>query len=442
MKLSPGNRPAAAAMACLALSVAFAAQASADRPRGSYQWAAPDQVRPALCAGRCSFGPAPTRAHTSNVIFLNRCADDCVVTPGAEDSRQNTSIVPQQTSVIAPFPHGDDAWDEVVSCVREIYAPFDIVITDVDPGSQSHFEAIVAGSPQDVQQPASVGGVAPFNCGVIDNAITYSFAEVYEDMRALCETVAQETAHAFGLDHSLLCEDPMTYLTGCGEKTFRDVDAECGEDEPRECWCGGTTQNSYAHIAAEFNAVPPSPPSVAIVQPQAGDEVDPGFAIVVAAEDDVALASVAVYLDGVLVAEDAGGEAGPYGFGAPVQLPSGEFELRAVATDHRGDQSEHVIMVSLAACTSDDACGDDQVCTAGVCADEPDDAGGGGGCRAAAGGNPLSAALLLAGLLGAWLPHVRRRAAPGRAPARSRWPAAGSPGSRSGSSARSRPPRR
>lgn len=416
MKLPGGNRPVLAAMACSALSLALAAQAHADRPRGSYQWAAPDQVR-----------PATARAHTSNIIFLNRCAGDCVVTPGPEDSRQNTSIVPQHTSVIPPFPYGDDAWNEVVSCVREIYAPFDIVITDVDPGSQSHFEAIVAGWPEDVDQPASVGGVAPFNCGVIDNAITYSFAEVYDDMRSLCETVAQETAHAFGLDHAFLCEDPMTYLTDCGEKSFRDVDAACGEDEPRECMCGGFTQNSYAHIAAEFNAVPPTPPSVAIMQPQAGDEVDPGFAIVVAAEDDVALASVAVYLDGVLIAEDAGADAGPYGFAAPVQLASGELELRAVATDHRGDQSEHVILVSRPPCAGDDSCGDGQVCTAGACVDEPGDTGGdeeadegGGGCRAAAGDNRLSAALLLAGLLGAWLPRARRPGARGRAPARSR----------------------
>ncbi len=427
MKVFFGNRSALAALAGSALSLALAAQAHADRPRGTYQWAGPDQVP-----------PKTARSHTSNIIFLNRCADDCVVTPGQEDSRQNRSIVPQQTSVIPAFGHGDEAWNAVVSCVREIYAPFDIVVTDVDPGSQSHFEAIVAGSPHHVQQSDAVGGVAPFNCGVIDNAMTYSFAEVYDDMRALCETVAQETAHAFGLDHEYLCEDPMTYLNGCGEKSFRDVDAECGEDEPRECMCDGFTQNSYARIAAEFNSVPLTPPSVSIVQPQAGDEVEPGFAIVVAAEDDVAVASVAVYLGGALVAEDAGIDAGPYGFGAPVQLPSGDFELRAVATDDRGTESEHVIVVSRTACSSDDACGDGQVCVAGACANEPGgaappDEDGGGGCSAANGGGLLSAGLLLAGLLGAWLPHARRRGAPAPAPRRSRWPVSGSRGSRTGS---------
>ena len=431
MKVYFGTRSALAALAGSVLSL-LAAQAHADRPRGSYQWARPDQIR-----------PRTARAHTSNVIFLNRCAGDCVMTPGQEDSRQNTSIVPQKTSVVPAFAHGDEAWNQVVSCVREIYAPFDVVITDVDPGSQSHFEAIVAGSPQHVQQPHDVGGVAPFNCGVIDNAITYSFAEVYDDMRALCETVAQETAHAFGLDHEYLCEDPMTYLGGCGDKSFRDVNAECGEDEPRECMCGGTTQNSYARIAGEFNTEPPTPPSVSIVQPEAGDEVEPGFAIVVAAEDDAALTSIEVFVDGVLVAEDAGLEAGPYDFSAPVQLPSGDFELRAVATDDRGTESEHVIVVSRTACSSDDACGDGQVCVAGACtrgsSDSDDDDGG--GCSTAGNGG-LSAGLLLAGLLGAWVPHARRRSARAPARARSRSPASGSRGSRSGSSARSHRSRR
>jgi hypothetical protein len=418
MKVHFANRSALAALAGSLLWLALAAQAHADRPRGTYKWAAPDQIQARVA-----------RAHASNIIFLNRCADGCVVTPGPEDSRQNTSIVPQETSVIPAFGHGDEAWSYLVSCVREIYAPFDIVITDVDPGSQSHFEAIVAGSPEDVQQPHDVGGVAPFSCGVIDNAMTYSFAAVYDDMRWLCETVAHETAHAFGLDHEYLCEDPMTYLDGCGEKSFRDVDAPCGEDGPRECLCGGATQNSYARIAAEFNTLPPTPPSVSIVQPQTGDEVEPGFAIVVEAEDDVALASIDVYLDGALMAEETGLVAGPYGFSAPAQLPSGDFELRAVATDDRGTESEHVIVVSRTSCSGDDGCSDGQICAGGTCTEgsrETDD----GGCSSAAGGGGLSAGLLLAGLLGAWLSHARRRGARMPARARSRWPASGSRGSR------------
>src|SRR6185503_16308159 len=98
------------------------------------------------------------------------------------------------------------------------------------------------------------GGVSPFSCGVINNAITFSFANIYQGyIPEICWTVAQESAHAFGLDHEYLCEDPMTYRYDCDDrKWFRDVDAPCGEYGGRECSCGGQTQNSFASIRAEF----------------------------------------------------------------------------------------------------------------------------------------------------------------------------------------------
>ena len=64
-------------------------------------------------------------------------------------------------------------------------------------------------------------------------------------LQSLCETVTQEVAHAFTLDHELLCEDPMTYLDGCGAKSFQNVLAPCGEYEERPCSCGDPAgQNS------------------------------------------------------------------------------------------------------------------------------------------------------------------------------------------------------
>jgi hypothetical protein len=112
--------------------------------------------------------------------------------------------------------------------------------------------------------PFGVGGVAPFTCGLIPTAVVYAFADVYGgDNQGICETVAQEVSHAFGLDHEFLCEDPMTYLSGCGAKTFQDQAASCGEFEPRECSCGGSSQNSVQQMlqtigASDGTVVPPS----------------------------------------------------------------------------------------------------------------------------------------------------------------------------------------
>jgi hypothetical protein len=239
---------------CLGLAftsaAAFATAAEAEqRPRATYRWVDPSLV-----------DVAEPQAPSSNVIFLNRCEGGCTVWPGWDDSRTDSSSLVSQAVDIDSFAHGDAAWDSIVSCVRSMYEPFGVVVTDVDPGGTPHFEAIVAGRPEDIGA-SGIGGVSPFACGVIDNAITYSFANIYGSAQDICETVAQETAHAFGLEHVYLCEDPMSWLTGCGPRSFRDVEAPCGESAPRSCECGGATQNSYRSLLREFDAAQATPPA-------------------------------------------------------------------------------------------------------------------------------------------------------------------------------------
>jgi MYXO-CTERM domain-containing protein len=324
---------------------------------------------------------AQPQDHTSNIIYLNRCAGGCTVTGGWDDSREDRSSIVGGTSVVSEFEHGDAAWDAVLRCVALQYEPFDIVITDQDPGpSVEHFEAIVAGSPNEIGMDGGVGGVSPFGCGIINNAITFSFANIYSSTRDICETVAQETAHAFGLEHEFLCEDPMTYLTGCGEKAFKDIDAECGEFSARECYCGGTRQNSYQALIGHFDAGRPTPPEINIVKPLADALVQPGFVVEVDARDNIGVASVAVYMAGQLLSESS---IPPFVFNAPAGLAEGPLAIRVVATDNRGEVSEKTINVVLGAPCTQDSCGDGQVCHGGQCIDGPDSPGGlGSACTA------------------------------------------------------------
>ncbi len=248
---------------CLGLSLACVARtAQADTPPPTYRWVAPSHL-----------DLAETERSGSNVIFLNRCAGGCSLAPGGEDARIDRSSLLSRTVAISEFAHGQAAWDAVVSCVAGMYEPFGVVVTDVDPGSAPHFEAIVAGSPGEIGA-TGIGGVSPFACGVIENAITYSFANIYGSVQDICETVAQESAHAFGLEHEYLCADPMTYLTGCGSKSFQDVDAPCGERAPRDCECGGATQNSYQRLMEVFD--PDRDDDHEPVEPDEVDPVDPG----------------------------------------------------------------------------------------------------------------------------------------------------------------------
>lgn len=352
-----------ALLTSLLVTLPAIAQAKDDpRPRGSYEWVDPELVDDA----------EPT-SHTSNIIYLNRCEGGCTITRGSESSVNNTSSIVYGSASIAPFAHGDSDWDEVVRCVRGIYEPYDVVITDEDPGLTPHFEAIVAGTPQDIGRTTGIGGVSPFRCSIINNAITFSFANIYRSPRDICETVAQETAHAFGLEHEYLCEDPMTYLDGCGEKWFRDVDAQCGEFEPRSCRCGGATQNSHQRLLGHFGPADPVPPEVDILRPPANSNLQPGFGIQVEAIDDVEVSSVELYIDGELIAST---DLAPYAFNAPDDL-EGIVTIEARAIDNSETVGTKQIEVNIgSSCAESGSCPGGRVCYAGFCVVDASAAGG------------------------------------------------------------------
>jgi hypothetical protein len=187
-------------------------------------------------------GAADARAQL--VVYLNR--DGGIYSPGEpNDSRTNVSSVPDAPVSIPPWEIDETSWSEVVTCVQDLFGPFGAVATDVDPGDQDHIEAVVGGLPGLLGLDPNAAGVSPFrtDCSVIDNSIVFVFPEVLVSNRQVCEAIAQEVAHSVGLDHQYLCEDPMTYLTGCGDKKFRFRDSICGELEPRDCKCT-RTQNS------------------------------------------------------------------------------------------------------------------------------------------------------------------------------------------------------
>lgn len=361
----------AAPLCAIALSLALTSSASAESPRGSYEFISPD------APGVKPLDPVPTGGtQTAPLIYLNRCggSDDCVFNADfVNNSRTNRSTIVDGTSSVAAFVHGDAAWDAVVQCVKEVYAPFAVEITDVDPGTTPHHEAVVAGTPSDIGQPQGVGGVAPFSCGIIENSITFSFANIYGSTTEICHTVAQETAHAFGLDHEFLCEDPMTYLGGCGRKFFRDIDAPCGEFNSRTCMCGGSTQNSVQRLAAVFGDGTVIPPEVTITAPADGAKVSPGFPIRVNAVDDIGIDMVRFYLNGNLIAET---NQFPFVANAPTTLPEGAYEIVVEADNPIGGTGKATVTAIHGAPCTEGSCGDGFVCWAGACVNGPDTEGG------------------------------------------------------------------
>ncbi len=195
----------------------------------------------------------------SRVIYLNH--DGVILTPGDNDATQQVSSIVAEPTAIDGWDIDDQTWADTVACVANLYAPFDVTITDQDPGDVPHIEAIVGGDPSDVGLPDNVAGVSPFtsDCSIIENSIVFTFTDVLpDDAQTVCEVMAQEIAHSFGLDHEMLPSDPMTYLDYDGDRTFKDTMASCGEYSDRTCGINGIMcrqrQNSVALLKQRLGA--------------------------------------------------------------------------------------------------------------------------------------------------------------------------------------------
>jgi hypothetical protein len=59
-------------------------------------------------------------------------------TPGPEDASTNTSSILDAPTTLAPPNVVEADWTFFLGCVAEKFAPFNIVITDQDPGAIDH----------------------------------------------------------------------------------------------------------------------------------------------------------------------------------------------------------------------------------------------------------------------------------------------------------------
>src|SRR4051794_24873064 len=123
MRCTPLTFTGALGLALVALA-AGATPALAERPRDVMHPVAIDpQSVPALV--------------NSHVLYLNPCMPSgCHVTTGQTDSRTDHSDIGQGN--LSPYSYGPTKWAAVVACMKATMAPFNITVTDVDPGNAPH----------------------------------------------------------------------------------------------------------------------------------------------------------------------------------------------------------------------------------------------------------------------------------------------------------------
>ncbi len=269
--------------------------------RVSARQVVPDAPHPMAATGSPANGSTLVQ---SRVIYLNRAGAQLV--PGSpNDSRRNRSTVVSKTTAIPAWNVRNEVWEPTVQCMREMFAPFAVQVVTEDPGNVPHIEAIFGGSATQLGLSEGIVGISPFTstCSAIENSIVFTFtANLPADPRTVCEVMAQEVAHSFGLDHELLASDPMTYLPFSGKRSFQDKLASCGEKSGRPCGINGSIcraqQNSVQLLRERLGVADAYGPTGSVLSPANGQLVGSEFRIDVAATDNIAVSSVEFFVDG------------------------------------------------------------------------------------------------------------------------------------------------
>jgi hypothetical protein len=342
--------------------------------------------------------PHAVEAQTASVLYFNRCVGGCTIqTSNMNDARTHASTIacaggstcpacPSGSCSVPEFhPIGADTqeqrdtmWNELMTCLKEVYSPYNVTITDVQPAAGvAYNENIVAGLAQDVGYSGLAGGVSPVtgDCSPFSYVISYSFANGWDDVFQLCYVAAQETGHAYGMaDHSYsfisdgrsACSDPMSYRVNClqkGQRFFRNEAATCGENNPRACNCSG--MNSHAKLLSALGpgqSLIPAP-TVSITSPAAGTLQ--GNMVTATAASKRGVSRVELLLNGHKWTEANGNEFSqtgqkpdPYQLAIPDKVPNSVIDIVVTARDDTGatTMSAPVRVTKGAACTDDASC--------------------------------------------------------------------------------------
>jgi MYXO-CTERM domain-containing protein len=323
--------------------------------------------------------PSPPDRYRSTgltrLIYLNACRGGCAIGNQRNDAFTNQSTIAKMPGTLNEFPFGDAAWTDLVRCVRHAYDLYDVTITtDEPPTGTDHVEVMVAGSPRAIGFSSTTLGISPLasDCSPLRNVLSFAFAEAHsaEALYELCATVVHEAGHTFGLDHALQCRDPMTYLTGCGDKLFLNIESQCGEfRKSRFCRCSDK-QNSHVKLLNELGSsgLSATPGQIQMLSPSIWD----GSLISGLVKEKRWIRSIELWINGFRWAKLPHQSVQDFNFPAPVELSDGILDVEVREVNDLGVVGvDRRTLTKGAPCTSAASCRAPETCNQGKCVYPP-----------------------------------------------------------------------
>jgi len=253
---------------------------------------------------------------------------------------------------------------------RRLLAPYDVrVVAERPPASLEYTHVRVGARPELFLLDPGLNGLScNVDCGdALPTDTAFVFSDKFVDTAVVPDDddaaarglvigriAVHEAGHAWGLEHaggseSVMSRFPTTaatdFVVGCAALDL-DGDPVCGEIHEDHCAAGAQDADAELHARFGAGAADVTPPEIAIVSPNDGDEFLPGTVITfeVEAADDRGAVGWALVSDALAYRRDMP----PGTYVVDLALPAGRLDLRAEAIDHGGNLGHAVVTVLVA----------------------------------------------------------------------------------------------
>jgi hypothetical protein len=239
--------------------------------------------------------------------------------------------------------------------VHEAFLPYNILVTTTRPPEAPYTMVFIGGSPALFGFDARVAGVAPMDCGNVEASnVVFTFPTALRgNVHGLFATVAQEAAHAYGLEHTSDPSDLMFPRVDPAQRRFQDRASRI--DGQR--LCGREIQNSHERLLEILGAWPAdvpkpvddggpadtAPPAITFEEPAPGATVRQPFVLRASVRDDGSVDAVTVEAAG-----SAREALRPPWAWSLAGFPPGPLSIAVTAVDSSGNRASATLEVVVA----------------------------------------------------------------------------------------------